>query len=57
MATPKIVLLSISSRRISKRWVCGNVIPQPHQSVFAFAALKLRRTRIALTVSAWLRHA
>jgi hypothetical protein len=27
------------------------------QSVYAFAALKLRRTRFALTVSAWLRHA
>src|ERR1700722_11099840 len=27
------------------------------QSVFAFAVLKLRRTRFALTASAWLRHA
>ena len=27
MATPKMVLLSISSRRISKRWICGNVSP------------------------------
>ena len=27
------------------------------QSVFALASLKLRRTRFALTVSAWLRHA
>jgi hypothetical protein len=51
------VLLSISSRRISKRPICGNAIPQSHQSVFAFAALKLRRTRFALTASAWLRRA
>ena len=27
------------------------------QSVYAFAALKLRRTRSDLMVSAWLRHA
>jgi hypothetical protein len=27
------------------------------RSVYAFASLKLRRTRFALTVSAWLRHA
>jgi hypothetical protein len=49
-----MVLLSISSRRISKRPTCGNVIPQ---SVYTFAALKLRRTRSDLTVFAWLRHA
>ncbi len=29
----------------------------PLQSVFAFATLKLRRTRFAPTASAWLRHA
>jgi hypothetical protein len=27
------------------------------QSVYAFASLQLRRTRLALTASAWLRHA
>src|SRR5206468_430601 len=31
--------------------------PQSYQSVVAFAALKLRRTRFDLEVSAWLRHA
>src|SRR5215207_2437438 len=51
MATPKMVLLSISSLRISKRPICGNVIPQSHQSVVAFASLRLCRTRFALTVS------
>jgi len=33
------------------------VSPKRNQSVFAFAALKLRRTRFDLMVSAWLRHA
>jgi hypothetical protein len=31
--------------------------PQSYQSVVAFAALKLRRTRFDLEVYAWLRHA
>ena len=29
----------------------------PDPSVFAFASLRLRRTRFALAISAWLRHA
>jgi hypothetical protein len=33
------------------------VLVLPAQSVFAFAALKLRRIRFALTFYAWLRHA
>src|SRR6186997_422558 len=37
MATPKIVLLSISSRRISKRPTCCKIRPLTDPSVFAFA--------------------
>src|SRR5882724_5703552 len=49
MATTKMVLLSISSRRISKRWISGKYVPVSHQSLVAFASLRLCRTRSTLT--------
>ena len=46
--TPKKVALVCQKRGIAKT---------PVPSVYAFAPLKLRRTRFGLTVSAWLRRA
>jgi hypothetical protein len=35
----------------------GHKSRRAFESVYAFASLKLRRTRFAPTVAAWLRHA
>src|SRR5260370_27425361 len=51
MATAKIVVLSASSRRISKRPICRNVAP-----VASPVRLRFRGAQAA-PVAAWLRHA
>jgi hypothetical protein len=53
--TPKKVALVVSL--VDEKAKSAGLLKTPVPSVYAFAPLKLRRTRFGLTVSAWLRRA